>query len=289
MRSPNSRPNASSKASGLPFTIVRPDTGVRAGRRSGAHDVPGLPAALSRWCRSSAPDAALQTTSLVRRRRAAACCCWQGAAIAHGKTYNFSGGYSHLDARVGQAVAAVPRCWPPPVALPLPCVCRVALLALLGAVAWRSPPLTSSAIAGIVNDANLDPSEAMRDLGYAPLGGTRRLSALRSPACKRRRAHLLPARRRSRKDNSDESAFTIQTVLLPSLCVTALHWLCASLSGAPPKGADEAPPAEAVAAMNDVGGKANGTIVWSELACWKPRPVHDEDRWLRGEADHQRR
>jgi NADH dehydrogenase len=32
------------------------------------------------------------------------------------------------------------------------------------------PPLTSSAIAGIVNDANLDPSEAMRDLGYQPLG-----------------------------------------------------------------------------------------------------------------------
>jgi len=34
----------------------------------------------------------------------------------------------------------------------------------------KEPPLTSSAIAGIVNDANLDPSEAMRDLGYAPLG-----------------------------------------------------------------------------------------------------------------------
>jgi len=34
----------------------------------------------------------------------------------------------------------------------------------------KKPPLTSSAIAGIVNDANLDPSEAMRDLGYAPLG-----------------------------------------------------------------------------------------------------------------------
>ena len=31
-----------------------------------------------------------------------------------------------------------------------------------------SPPLTKSAIAGIIHDANLDPSSAMRDLGYAP-------------------------------------------------------------------------------------------------------------------------
>jgi hypothetical protein len=38
---------------------------------------------------------------------------------------------------------------------------------------------------------------------------------------------------------------------------------CSSLSGAPPKGADEAPPAEDVALMHEVGGKANGTIVWS--------------------------
>jgi hypothetical protein len=34
----------------------------------------------------------------------------------------------------------------------------------------RRPPLTLSAIAGIVNDADLDPSEAIRDLGYRPLG-----------------------------------------------------------------------------------------------------------------------
>jgi Tol biopolymer transport system component len=37
---------------------------------------------------------------------------------------------------------------------------------------------------------------------------------------------------------------------------------CSSL-GAPPKGADEAPPAEAAALMREVGQKANGTIVWS--------------------------
>lgn len=38
---------------------------------------------------------------------------------------------------------------------------------------------------------------------------------------------------------------------------------CSSLSGEPPKGADEAPPAEAAALMREVGGKAGGTIVWS--------------------------
>jgi len=46
--------------------------------------------------------------------------------------------------------------------------CRAVAATL--AVFMDRPPLTSSAIAGIVNDANLDPSEAMRDLGYAPLG-----------------------------------------------------------------------------------------------------------------------
>lgn len=46
------------------------------------------------------------------------------------------------------------------------------------------------------------------------------------------------------------------------LCGAALT-ACASLSGAPPKGADEAPPADAVASMKEVGEKANGTIVWS--------------------------
>ena len=38
---------------------------------------------------------------------------------------------------------------------------------------------------------------------------------------------------------------------------------CSSLSGEPPKGADEAPPAEAAALMREVGEKAAGSIVWS--------------------------
>jgi NADH dehydrogenase len=36
----------------------------------------------------------------------------------------------------------------------------------------KRPPLTASAIAGVINDANLDPGEATRDLGYQPLGVT---------------------------------------------------------------------------------------------------------------------
>src|SRR3954469_22516325 len=38
---------------------------------------------------------------------------------------------------------------------------------------------------------------------------------------------------------------------------------CSSISGEPPKGADDTPPAEAAAAMKEVGEKANGLIVWS--------------------------
>lgn len=49
---------------------------------------------------------------------------------------------------------------------------------------------------------------------------------------------------------------------LALLCGAAIT-ACASLSGLPPKGADEAPPAEAAAAMKQIGEKANGTIVWS--------------------------
>ncbi|MDC0677660.1 hypothetical protein [Sorangium atrum] len=46
------------------------------------------------------------------------------------------------------------------------------------------------------------------------------------------------------------------------LCCSAVLG-CSAFSGEPPKGADEAPPAEDVALMREVGEKANGTIVWS--------------------------
>ena len=90
-----------------------------------------------------------------------------GAPIAHGKTYNFSGAEA-ISMRELAALLLQYHDRPRPV-LPLPVwACRAAAGVL--AVLMKKPPLTSSAIAGIVNDANLDPSEATRDLGYAPLG-----------------------------------------------------------------------------------------------------------------------
>ncbi|MEO7037268.1 MAG: NAD(P)H-binding protein [Polyangiaceae bacterium] len=90
-----------------------------------------------------------------------------GAPVALGKTYNFSGpeAISILDlARLllhhhGSARPILP--------LPVP-LFRAAAHAL-GYFMLR-PPLTLSGIAGVVNDADLDPSLAMRDLGYQPLG-----------------------------------------------------------------------------------------------------------------------
>ena len=87
--------------------------------------------------------------------------------VAYGKTYNFSGGeditiwdLAHLMLRHhGVSKPFVPV----PVSL-----CTAAAKALEGRMA--RPPLTWNVIAGITQDANLDNSEARRDLGYAPIG-----------------------------------------------------------------------------------------------------------------------
>jgi nucleoside-diphosphate-sugar epimerase len=87
--------------------------------------------------------------------------------VALGKTYNLSGGerISMLElAKLLLSHHDRPR---PIVHLPVP-LCRT-LARTLGIVSSR-PSLTESAIAGVVNDADLDPADAMRDLGYRPLG-----------------------------------------------------------------------------------------------------------------------
>jgi nucleoside-diphosphate-sugar epimerase len=90
-----------------------------------------------------------------------------GNPVAYGKTYNFSGGedisiwdLAHLMLRhQGTAKPFVP--------LPV-WLCKAAAAILEGRMA--RPPLTWNVIAGITQDANLDNSEARRDLGYAPIG-----------------------------------------------------------------------------------------------------------------------
>ncbi len=90
-----------------------------------------------------------------------------GNPVAHGKMYNFSGGdpisigdLAHLMLRHhgGDRPFLHVPVW----------MCRLAAQAM--AMVMDRPPLTSNAIAGIVNDADLDPGLAMRELGYRPLG-----------------------------------------------------------------------------------------------------------------------
>jgi NADH dehydrogenase len=86
---------------------------------------------------------------------------------SYGKLYNFSGGeaISMRDmARLILEHRGKRRLF---LHVPVPlCVAVARACRLLS----DRPPLTTSAIAGIVNDANLDPSDACTDLGYRPLG-----------------------------------------------------------------------------------------------------------------------
>jgi nucleoside-diphosphate-sugar epimerase len=89
-----------------------------------------------------------------------------GNPVCHGKTYNFSGGepISMIDfARLLLDHVGQPR---PFVHVPVS-LCR-ALAIVMGCLMDR-PPLTPNAIAGIINDADLDPMQAMNDIGYRPL------------------------------------------------------------------------------------------------------------------------
>jgi nucleoside-diphosphate-sugar epimerase len=91
-----------------------------------------------------------------------------GNQATHGKTYNLSGGevLSLRDlARLLLAHSGLPH--RPLLALPVP-LCRLAA-ALAGQVMKR-PLLMQHTVAGLTQDADLDPTAAARDLGYAPRG-----------------------------------------------------------------------------------------------------------------------
>lgn len=86
---------------------------------------------------------------------------------SYGKLYNFSGGepITLIDlARLVLKHAGAQRTF---VHVPVP-LCRA--VAKVTQAFMKRPVITESAIAGLVNHADLDPSEAIADLGYRPLG-----------------------------------------------------------------------------------------------------------------------
>jgi nucleoside-diphosphate-sugar epimerase len=90
-----------------------------------------------------------------------------GNPIALGKQYNFSGAEAIRMRDFAHLLLAHHAADRPFLHLPV-ALCRG--LARVLARVMAEPPLTLSAIAGVVNHADLDPSEAMRDLGYRPIG-----------------------------------------------------------------------------------------------------------------------
>lgn len=87
--------------------------------------------------------------------------------IAFGKLYNFSGAEAIRIRELAHLLLQHHAADRPFLHLPV-ALCRALAHVFMRTMA--EPPLTLSAIAGIVNDADLDPSEATRDLGYRPLG-----------------------------------------------------------------------------------------------------------------------
>jgi len=153
------------KGAGLPYTIVRPTLVYEQG---GGQEIMMFLDYLKRF-----PIVPFIGSGAARKRPV-----WSedvvdglerlaGAVVAHGKTYNFSGGEAISMRELAELLLKY-HDRPRPI-LPLPVWACRAVAASLGVV-MKKPPLTSSAIAGIVNDADLDPSQAMQDLGYAPLG-----------------------------------------------------------------------------------------------------------------------
>jgi nucleoside-diphosphate-sugar epimerase len=153
------------KSSGLPYTIVRPTLVYE---RGGGQELMMFLAYLRRF-----PVVPFIGDGSARKRPVWSEDIVDGLArvaaspAAPGKTYNFSGAEAITMLELAQLLLLHhdrPRQF-----LHLPVwLCRATAAALR--VFTAQPALTSSAIAGVVNDADLDPTEAMADLGYAPLG-----------------------------------------------------------------------------------------------------------------------
>jgi NADH dehydrogenase len=90
-----------------------------------------------------------------------------GNPRSYGKLYNFSGAEPITMLELARLILKHRGKRRAFVRLPVP-LCSA--LARVAPLFTARPPLTPSAIAGIVNDADLDPTEATLDLGYRPLG-----------------------------------------------------------------------------------------------------------------------
>lgn len=90
-----------------------------------------------------------------------------GNPRAHGKTYNLSGGEAIGIGALARLMLEHHGLRKPFLHLPVP-LCRAIAAAM--ARVMRDPPLNEYTIAGMINDADNDPAEAERDLGYRPLG-----------------------------------------------------------------------------------------------------------------------
>ncbi len=90
-----------------------------------------------------------------------------GNPRSHGKTYNFSGAESVTIRELAELMLARRGQRRPFLHLPVG-LCQ--LVARGMGLFMKDPPLSLQAIAGLVNDADLPPDEATRDLGYVPIG-----------------------------------------------------------------------------------------------------------------------
>jgi nucleoside-diphosphate-sugar epimerase len=90
-----------------------------------------------------------------------------GNPRAHGRTYNLSGGEAIAIGELARLMLAHHGLRGRFLHLPVG-LCRG--LAAAMQVVLADPPLNRYTIAGMINDADLDPADAVRDLGYRPVG-----------------------------------------------------------------------------------------------------------------------
>jgi nucleoside-diphosphate-sugar epimerase len=110
-----------------------------------------------------------------------------GSEAAPGRTYNLSGGETITLAELGRLVLALEGKSKP--FLPIPIFLCRALAHGLAAV-MKNPPLTPYAVAGFTNHADLDPAQAMAELGWRPRGVRAGLAACLAPP--RAARHVTP-------------------------------------------------------------------------------------------------